>query len=143
MLTNALYSAHKLIGFTIFWLMIARLVFRLRNGAPADVPTLTWWEKAASHATHWGLYALLIGVPLGGWLGVSLYGARDIFGVFSLPPIATVDQKASETVFALHGLGAFLILLLAAAHIGAGLFHYFIRKDGVLRRMWPGLGQRD
>ena len=119
--------------------MVARLVYRLRNGAPPDEPTLATWQKGASHATHWGLYALLILVPIGGWLGVSLYGAREIFGLFSLPPLAAQNQDRAEAIFNLHKLGAFVILLLVATHIGAALFHYFIRKDGVLRRMLPSL----
>ena len=54
--------------------------YRFSHGAPADEPTLEWWQKAASHATHWSLYLLLILVPVVGWLGISLYGARDVFG---------------------------------------------------------------
>ncbi len=141
-LTNNMYSAHKLLGFVILWLTLARLFYRLRNGAPADEPTLEWWEKAASHLTHWGLYALLILVPIGGWLAVSLYGARDVFGLFSLPPLAAVDQDKATLVFTMHKLGAMLIALLVAGHIGAALFHQFIRKDGVLRRMLPSLGRQ-
>jgi cytochrome b561 len=140
--TNTMYSAHKLVGFVVLWLVVARLIYRLQNGAPRDEPGLAQWQIAASHATHWGLYALLLLVPLGGWLGVSFYGARDVFGLFSLPPIAPVNQKLSETVFKLHGAGAVLIALLLAAHIGAAFFHHFIRRDGVLRRMLPNLGKR-
>ena len=141
--TNAMYSAHKLMGFIILWLVIARLVYRIRNGAPPHEPGLESWQIGASHATHWLLYLLLIVVPLGGWIGVSMYGARDVFGLFSLPPIAPVNQKLSETVFALHGYGAFAIFLLVAAHLGAVVFHHLIRKDGVLRRMWPGIGRSE
>lgn len=138
--TNAMYSAHKLVGFIILWLVASRLYYRIKNGAPATEPGLEKWQIAASHATHWSLYLLLLLVPLGGWLGVSLYGARDIFGLVSLPPIAPVNQALSETVFKLHGIGAFLIALLVAAHLGAAAFHQLIRRDGVLRRMWPGIG---
>jgi cytochrome b561 len=138
--TNTMFSVHKLVGFIVLWVVLARFVYRLRNGAPATEPGLEKWQIAAAHATHWMLYLLLILVPLGGWLGVSLYGARDVFGIFSLPPIASVNQKLSETVFMLHGLGATLIFLLVAAHISGALYHHVIRKDGVLRRMWPSLG---
>jgi cytochrome b561 len=140
--TNNLYSAHKLIGFIVLWLVVARLVYRVRNGAPADEPTLEWWQKLASHVTHWSLYGLLLVVPLLGWLGVSRYGALSIFGLFSLPPIATVNQDAAATIFWLHGAAAILMLLAIGAHFGAALFHYFIRKDGVLMRMLPGLRRR-
>ena len=139
-LTNSLYSAHKLIGFAVLWLVVARLIYRLRNGAPPSEPTLESWQKGVSHATHWLLYLLLIVVPLGGWVAVSMYGSRDVFGLFSLPSIAAVDQKLSETVFGMHKLGATAILLLVGAHIAAALYHFIIRKDGVLRRMWPSVG---
>jgi cytochrome b561 len=141
--TNAMYSAHKLGGFIVLWLVAARLFYRLKNGAPASEAGLAKWQVSASHATHWALYLLLLLVPLGGWLGVSLYGARDVFGLFSLPPIAPVNQAMSETVFKLHGLGAFLILLLVGAHIAGAIYHHAVRRDGVLRRMWPSLGRRN
>ncbi|MFM2421974.1 MAG: hypothetical protein RL291_504, partial [Pseudomonadota bacterium] len=138
-----LYSLHKLLGMVILVLVIFRLAYRIRNGAPKDEPTLEPWQKGASHATHWGLYALLILMPIGGWVGVSLYGAREIFGLFSLPAITAQDQAAAARVFFLHMLGGFAIAGLIAAHVGAAIFHHFIRKDGVLRRMLPGIGKRD
>jgi cytochrome b561 len=35
-----------------------------------------------------------------------------------------------------------LMTALIAAHVGAALYHHFIRRDGVLRRMLPGLQRR-
>ena len=134
-ITNTLYNAHKLIGIVIFFLVLARLAYRLTQGAPADEPTIEWWQKAAAHATHWSLYLLLLLVPIVGYLGISLYPALDVFGI-PLPSIAPANQEAAERVFFLHWVGAVLILLLVSAHVGAALFHYFIRKDGVLQRMW-------
>lgn len=137
--TNRLYDLHKLLGFILLWVVVARLVYRIRNGAPPDEPTLEWWQKAAAHLTHWGLYALLLIVPLLGWIGVSLYGARSIFGIISLPPLAGQNQEAAGFVFALHFWLALLIVAMVGAHVGAALFHHLIRRDGVLRRMLPGL----
>lgn len=39
--TDALYSAHKLLGFLLLWLMAGRLVYRLLHGVPADEPSLS------------------------------------------------------------------------------------------------------
>ena len=139
-LTNTLYAGHKLTGLLVLALVIARLTYRLKNGAPPDEPTLEPWQRMASHITHWSLYGLLILVPLMGWIGVSLYGARDIFGLFSIPALWTVNQEASKTAFLLHEIFGKLMGLLLVAHIGAALFHHFIRKDGVLRRMLPKKG---
>jgi cytochrome b561 len=136
-LTNGLYSTHKLTGFLILLLVVARLTYRLQNGAPPDEPTIEPWQRVISHITHWTLYGLLIAVPLMGWISVSLYGARDIFGLFSLPALWTVDQEASKTAFLIHNILGKVMLALIFLHIAAALFHHFIRKDGVLRRMLP------
>lgn len=141
-LTARLYDAHKLLGFLTLWLVVARLVYRLRQGAPPDEPTLEWWQKAAAHLTHWGLYGLLLAIPLLGWFGVSRYDARGIFGLVSLPAIAAKDQDAATFIFTLHYWAAMLLVAMLAVHIGAAFFHHVIRGDGVLRRMLPGLGKR-
>lgn len=140
-LTNTLYNSHKLLGIVIFLLVLTRLFYRLRRGVPADEPSLEPWQKAASHATHWGLYLLLLLVPIGGYLGISLYPALDVFGI-PLPSISAANQPAAERVFYLHWIGAVLIILLVGMHVGAALFHYFIRRDGVLQRMWVAAGRR-
>jgi len=138
-LTNGLYSAHKLIGFLLLWLIVGRLIYRLLHGAPADEPSLLWWQKAVSHLVHWLLYGLLLVVPLLGWIGVSLYPALDIFGLFKLPALAAPDEAAAARVLAIHGWLAILMALLIGAHVAAALHHHLVRKDGVLRRMLPGL----
>jgi cytochrome b561 len=140
--TNFLYNWHKLFGIIILLLVLARLIYRLTHGAPADEPTIVDWQKGASHATHWLLYLLLIIVPIGGWMGVSYYGARDIFGWFSLPALVAENQDTATKVFYYHFLGAMGIVLLVGAHVSGALYHYFIRKDGVLMRMLPSAGKR-
>jgi cytochrome b561 len=135
--TNNLYSLHKGLGFLVLLLIIWRLVYRVSNGAPPDEPTLTELQRKGSHGLHWALYALLLMVPVGGWIGVSLYDARGVFGVVSLPQITPVNQDLAGKVFFVHKLGGIAILALALGHIGAALFHHFVRKDGVLRRMLP------
>lgn len=138
-LTDAMYSTHKALGFTVLLLMIVRLVWRLRHGAPRDLPGHSWVQRMGAHTVHWLLYALLIIVPLGGWIGVSYYGARDVFGVVSLPQITPVDLDTASLVLAAHKIGGWAILGLVALHTAAALFHHFVLKDGLLDRM---LGRR-
>jgi cytochrome b561 len=139
--TNTLYDSHKLLGLIIFFLVIARLGYRLAHGAPKDEPSLKWWQRAASHATHWALYCMLLVVPTLGYIGISLYPALTIFAV-PLPAITPANAAAAQRVFTAHYLGAILLLLLVGAHFGAALFHYVICKDGVLARMLPAAGRR-
>ena len=164
--TGQLYDLHKLMGMLILALAVARLAYRLLHGAPPDEPTIEWWQKAGAHLTHWGLYALLLVMPILGWLGVTHYGALGTLGGLSLPAIPGSDAlydiaarvgsllglkvpapsapggDKATLVFQLHFLGAMLMLLAIAAHVVAAVYHHFIRGDGVLRRMLPGLQKR-
>lgn len=138
-LTGALYSSHKLVGVVILLLVLWRLGYRLMRGAPADEPTLEPWQKLASHATHWALYGLLLAVPVAGYVGVSLFPALDIFGLFKLPALVGPDKAAASTAFLVHMLLASGLVLLIGMHVAAALFHYVVRKDNVLGRMIPRL----
>jgi cytochrome b561 len=141
-LTGALYNGHKLVGITIFVLVLWRLGYRFARGAPPDEPTLAPWQKLASHANHWGLYALLVAVPVAGYVGISLFPALDIFGWFKLPGIVAPDKAAASTAFAVHRALAIGLVALVAVHVAAALFHYFVRRDNVLGRMIPRLLRR-
>lgn len=140
--TAQMYDAHKLIGMTILLLVIARLSYRMLHGAPGDEPTLEPWQRVVSHITHWTIYALLFIVPLLGWLAVSAYGPFKPFGI-PLPALLAENGDRATFLFTLHKASAILLALLICMHVGAALFHYVIRKDGVLNRMWPSLPRRD
>jgi cytochrome b561 len=141
-LTGALYNSHKLVGVTILIVVLWRLAYRLIHDAPPHEPTIEPWQRLVSRLNHWGMYLLLIGVPVAGYIGISLFPALDIFGLFSLPGIVPPDKEAAKTAFFVHGLLARLLVLLILIHVGAALFHYFIRKDNVLGRMIPKLLRR-
>lgn len=141
-LTNGLYSTHKLLGFLILWFTVLRLLNRLLLGAPPPEPTLSAPQRTVAALNHWALYGLLIAMPLLGWTAASLFPARELFGLFSLPAIAapdpTPDKEAYEWVAWWHGTGALAVIALATLHIAATIYHRFVRRDGVFARMWQG-----
>lgn len=134
-LTNALYGSHKLPGVTAFFVVAARLRYRLGHGAPESEPAIGPSRRCASRIAHRAIYALLPAMPVAGWFGVQLYPALDVFGLFPLPAVVAPDRAASAWVMALHGVLAFSLLAL---HVAAALHHRFVRGDGVLWRMYPG-----
>jgi cytochrome b561 len=77
-------------------------------------------------------------VPVLGYLGISYYPAFDVFN-FSYPNVFGVepDEAKSAQIFYWHKMGAYLMAGLIALHVAAALYHYFIRRDNVLGRMWP------
>lgn len=137
--TNALYSSHKLAGVILLAIVLVRLGNRLMRGAPADEPSLEAWQRFGSHVVHWLLYLLLVAMPLIGWIGISMFPALDVFGLFKLPALAAPSPDGAKLAFYVHGTCAYILLGLIGVHIAAALFHHFIRRDGVLARMLPGL----
>jgi cytochrome b561 len=134
--TGFLYDTHKIIGISILAIVLARLIYRLRSGAPAADPSVPPALVGVSHLVHWSIYALLIVVPVGGYLGVSYYGATNAFGL-PLLALTEKDEKFSETVFSWHGIGAKVLFALIALHVAAAIYHRLIRKDRVVERMLP------
>jgi cytochrome b561 len=137
--TLGLYSLHKVMGLVLLGLVLVRIAWRIVQGAPPDEPSLTVWQREISGFVHAWIYLALILIPILGWVGISLYPALEVFGLFSLPGLTAPDQAKSVAVFAAHAIAAFTLVALVAMHVGAALYHHFIRRDGVLLRMLPGL----
>jgi cytochrome b561 len=138
-LQEPLNDLHRSVGALIIPFILLRLIWRLAHppaSLPDDIPAL---QRFAAHATHACLYALLIMQPIIGWIATSAYRVPiTVFGWFALPPIWPENRPFSEQAFAIHGLLGTVIAGLVAAHIGAALFHHFVRRDGVLMRMFTG-----
>ena len=135
---DALYNFHKSLGVLILVLMILRLINRLVVGAPIAEPGIEPWQKTVSSIVHTSLYALLLAMPIVGYIANSAFGATTpFFGLFNLPPIVAKNDALSEQLFTIHRWVGWLVILLVLMHVGAALYHYFIRRDNVLPRMLP------
>lgn len=66
------YQLHKSIGLTILGLSLIRLLWRFINVQPALPDNMRWFEQLGAHATHILFYAIMIGLPLTGWMMVSV-----------------------------------------------------------------------
>lgn len=77
---------HLTVGTTILAVVFLRFAWRLTHPAPSPPADLPAALAALSRATHYGLYALLIILPLMGWANAS---ARDwpvkLFAFIPLP----------------------------------------------------------
>jgi len=135
-LTGARYSSHKLIGLTIFLLIVLRLLYRLSHGAPRSDPSVPPALTGASHFVHWMLYVLLIAVPIAGYFAISYGRYLEVFGI-PLPAITEKNEDMSKEIFEWHETGAFLILAFVTLHVLAAIYHRFVRKDRVVERMLP------
>jgi cytochrome b561 len=135
---DALYNFHKSLGVLILVLMVLRVINRFAVGALAAEAEIEPWQKAVSAIVHTSLYVLLLAMPIVGYVANSAYGASTpFFGLFELPVIAGKNEELATTLFTLHRWVGWLVIVLALTHISAALYHHFIRRDAVLKRMLP------
>ena len=134
---TALIGFHATFGTVILVLVLLRLAWRLKAGAPHLPISMPSLMRLASHGTHILFYVLLIFVPLAGIALRFAHGQAIDFGLFSLPALWTANHATTRLVGQIHALGAYVLLGLAGLHILAALYHHFGRNDGVLHRMLP------
>jgi cytochrome b561 len=135
---DGLYNLHKSLGVLILFLMVLRLINRLAVGALAAEAEIEAWQKVASSIVHTSLYALLLAMPIVGYVANSAYGASTpFFGLVDLPPMIGKNEGLATQLFTLHRWVGWLVILLVLTHVSAALYHHFIRRDAVLKRMLP------
>ena len=136
---DVLYHLHRSIGVILLPLMLARLIYRLTHPPPPLPVTVPAAQRWAARINHWALYGILLLQAMVGWIATSAYRAPIwVFWMFELPPIWPVDRPFSEMLFGVHRAMGFALLVLLVLHVGAALFHHFVLKDVVLRRMIRG-----
>jgi len=130
------YGWHKWFGITVLAIVILRLLWRRYRPPPSLPPTVAPWERVAAPLAHWSLYALLLAMPVTGWLMNSAAGQTVIwFGLIALPNLVDRDPALLEIFRSAHHWLSRALILLLAIHIGAVIRHDVLRRDGILRRM--------
>lgn len=140
-LQNTLFIFHKNVGVVVLLLVVARIAYRLSHPPPAFPSTLPAWQVRIAAITHYVLYALLLVVPLAGYIRVRAGGfpieALDAMGAPGLVPRSDALAAVAKSV---HYAGGIALAGFALLHVGAALHHGIFRRDGVFSRMWPPLG---
>ena len=134
-----LYSWHKWAGVTAFLLVLFRLAWRAGHQPPALPDSLPEDLQKAVHAGHFLLYALMIAIPLSGWLMSSAKGFQTVwFGILPIPDLIGKNKEAGDILQNVHVSLNFFFVVVIAGHVGAALKHHFIDRDDILTRMLPG-----
>ena len=140
-LQNTLFIFHKNVGVVVLLLMLARLAWRLARPAPPLPDTVPLWQKRVARATHGGLYALAVFVPVAGYTRVRAGGFPiEWLDALGVPALVPRSDALAETAKAAHYYGGLALAALVAVHVGAALYHAAVKRDGVFGRIWPPLG---
>lgn len=139
---GSLIDLHLSFGILILILMAIRFIHRQLYGVPLDLADSPAWERRAAQATHLAFYFILLVGPFLGWASASAHRLPvNVFGIVSLPDIATPKARWALTAGDVHAYMMWTLLAMIALHAAATLYHHFFRHDSVLQRMLPAGGK--
>ncbi|SMH46110.1 cytochrome b [Azospirillum agricola] len=136
---ETLINLHLSVGALILFVLLCRLLWRLTHPAPPPPAGLPGWQNLISALVHWLLYALLVIVPVLGWMNASARGwTVTLFSAVPLPSLVADGSPLGRSSGDVHVALSYLLLAAAGLHVVAALYHRFLLRDDVMRRMLPG-----
>lgn len=136
-----IYAMHKSFGLVVFFLGVARLLWRFFSPVPDELETHKPWEVALANAAHFWLYVCILGMPLTGWL-MSSAGEFPVpfFGI-QMPYLIGKDENLAELFGDAHEILGYTLLFVLSLHMAGALKHHVLDKDETLKRMsWQNAG---
>lgn len=139
---------HLSIGVTIAVIVALRIIWRLSNRVP-DLEPGTKLEHLAAHVGHLALYAIMVIMPVTGYIGTGVN--TEYFFLFDIPKFEDTQlfttlvsdglgmtfKEFEKPVDFIHKdiMGAWVVWLLILGHVSAALYHQFVKKDRTLYKM--------
>lgn len=128
-------KVHVSLGIIILLLTLARIVWwKFADSKPEPVPMARWQDRSA-RIVHVLLYIVILVLAVSGIGMMVLSGAIPVIFGFSTEPLPNFWKYPPRIP---HEIGGKLIIALLIIHVGAALHHHFVKRDGLLGRMWYG-----
>ena len=139
----SLYQWHKSLGLLLLVAVFIRIGWRLFHKPPAEPSQISNRDKTLAFLGHWTLYALMIAMPMAGWVmaSSSAFGLPTvIFGWFTWPhiPYIAADKTINSIAKSIHYYGGWALIVMIVAHTGAVIKHYYFDHVNLLPRMGIG-----
>ena len=137
------FNLHKSIGLCLGFLILWRLGWRVTHSVPAPVNPLDSWQQKLATWAHRLIYLSMLLVPITGFLGSSFSAYPVKFFGWVLPKWVEPDPDLKSFFAEAHEISADLFMCLLALHFAAVLWHMFVKRDGLLKRMTRGRANPD
>jgi cytochrome b561 len=130
-------NLHAILGLSVWVLIVVRIWWRSRHSPPELPSEAGELSRRLSYPVHLLLYALIFVIPLVGIVTFIWHGRVFDFGLFRIDFGVRRNRAIFHPTEDIHGYLAYVLFALVGMHALAALWHHFVRRDGVLLRMWP------
>lgn len=126
---------HESFGITVFILGSIMIFWHFASTRPIFPMNMSRVEIFVARGIHFLLYLYMLIMPLSG-VFMSLFGGYEVFFFrWELPNLLAENKELSGLFYNFHVVSAYIIGTLVVFHTFAALYHHFIRKDNVLKRI--------
>jgi len=142
-----MFQLHKSFGIAVLLLTVIRVLTRLTYKAPPYPAGLPGWQRRLAGTVHLGFYAIMLGLPITGWIVVSaspLNIRTLLFGLVPWPHIEPLTQlplaertSIAEQIGDVHIALTYATYGLIALHLAGALKHQFSGSVSIFYRMIP------
>jgi len=128
----SLYPVHFIIGYLVLILTLIRAYFIRKDGKPAAIEGGSAIANKVAAGIHYLLYFLLIALPVSGFIMIYTTGVAAALKANDASKLPDLEKFAIHDI---HGTIVTILLLTIALHALAALYHQFILKDNLIRRI--------
>ena len=134
---EAMKSLHFMLGLLMLGLVSVRIALRAMFASSQEASVQSNWQQRLAKAAHIVLYALMIGMPILGWLALSAAGKPIPFFGLELPPLIGKNMPLARQIKEVHEVIGVAGYFLIGGHAAAALIHQYVFRDNTLRNMLP------
>jgi cytochrome b561 len=134
-LSRMLVDHHVRVGLLILALVILRIAWRLAHPPPPLPGSIGRTQRRIAATVHRMLYALMLLLPVSGYILWAWSGQRiSWYGLFDVPILFTGgdDETWRSIAGYTHEYAAYAIIALIVVHVGAALWHEFVVRDRLI-----------
>jgi len=131
-------DVHESLGISLLALTLLRLALRVSDRAPTPDHRAPRWTRVLANIVHWGLFAMLILMPVSGYIWSTGHG-HDVapFNVIRFPRVVFGHRDIGDIAERVHLFCEWVLYGLIGLHVTGVCYHVFVVRDGLLSRMLP------
>ena len=126
-------NIHIILGLTIFYLVIIRLLKNIINPTPKLDPSIFKGQKFLAKMNHVLLYVTILSITISGILKKLFSG--EILIIFFKKIKIEDNFELSEIFYDVHVFSNYLMIALITLHVLAVIIHKFFFDDNLLKKI--------
>ena len=129
-----LENIHILVGITVFYLTLFRLIWKFFNPSPTESKSFFKGQILIGKINHLLLYLSIFAITISGMFK-KLYMGETLNFLFFKYGFEKDNFLLADAFYEVHIYANYLLLVLVTLHILAVVVHHFIFKDKILNKI--------